>query len=503
MIKGQCGKSFSYTPLCEHLERCIGKTLGELDVSHVFNSVADVKKRTGIAGDVVEYSVLFLPKDGHSKQAPDIDVDGVNYEVKTTGLKRSKQTDRTLEAKEPVSITAVSPQKIAEEEYHSSAFWHKVAHLLFLYYFYDSRKVVPPSGYAKFPLLAYQFHEYQDFTAEEQRTLENDWQIVRDFVAFLQSNYSDYESQYPRISYELRPRLMLLDTAPKWPHNPRFRFKKSFVTTIYLRYVEKKKRQKEVLKRSKGGYESIKDIIDECSNIVNQYRGKTVEWLCGHFDITPTKELKSIAEPIIVKLFGGTRKKMNDIDLFSKVGIVGKSIVFTKSGGRTEDSKFFTIDFSEIMDVNIPFEESQFYEYFSTHKILFAIFEEPTQEAPLLKNKFLGFSLITLDEDFIQANVRPVWERVRHLVLSKELVDVPICYTRGPNKGKQKVNKNGELSSAPNFPKSAEGIVFVRGTGTDSKDKKEVVNGIRMYYQQVWIKGSYLSALVAQSPQIK
>ena len=194
---------------------------------------------------------------------------------------------------------------------------------------------------------------------------------------------------------------------------------------------------------------------------------------------------------------------MNDIDLFSKVGIVGKSIVFTKSGGRTEDSKFFTIDFSEIMDVNIPFEESQFYEYFSTHKILFAIFEEPTQEAPLLKNKFLGFSLITLDEDFIQANVRPVWERVRHLVLSKELVDVPICYTSGPNKGKQKVNKNGELSSAPNFPKSAEGIVFVRGTGTDSKDKKEVVNGIRMYYQQVWIKGSYLSALVAQSPQIK
>ena len=134
---------------------------------------------------------------------------------------------------------------------------------------------------------------------------------------------------------------------------------------------------------------------------------------------------------------------------------------------------------------------------------MFAIFEEPTQEAPLLKNKFLGFSLITLDEDFIQANVRPVWERVRHLVLSKELVDVPICYTRGPNKGKQKVNKNGELSSAPNFPKSAEGIVFVRGTGTDSKDKKEVVNGIRMCYQQVWIKGSYLSALVAQSPQIK
>lgn len=502
MIQGQKGKSFTRVPLCEHLEQCVGKTLGQLDVAHIFDSVANVKKRTGIAGDVVEYSVLLLPKDGHSKQAPDIDIDGVKYEVKTTGLKRNKQNTAILEAKEPVSITAVSPQQIVEEEYHTSAFWHKVAHLLFLYYFYDSNKVVLPFEYARFKLLTYQFHEYEDFSAEEQQTIENDWRIVRDFVVFLHNTYSDYKSQYPRISYELRPKLMLLDTAPKWPNQPRFRFKRSFVTTIYLRHVEKK-RQKEVLKRTHGKYESIQDLLDECTDIVDRYRGKTVKWLCNTLDISPKKELKSIAEPIIIKLFGGTRKKMNDIDLFSKVGITGKSIVLTKSGGRTEDTKFFTIDFDEIMDETISFEESQFYEYFSTHKILFVIFEEPDTKAPLLENQFLGFSLITLDEDFIQTNVRPVWERIRHLVLSKELIDVPICHTNGPLKGKQKVNKNGELSSAPNFPKASEGIVFVRGTGNDSRDKREVVNGIRMYHQQVWIKGAYLSSLVAQSPQIK
>ena len=154
------------------------------------------------------------------------------------------------------------------------------------------------------------------------------------------------------------------------------------------------------------------------------------------------------------------------------------------------------------MDDTLSFENSQFYEYFSTHKILFAIFEEPNKKASLLENRFRGFSLITLNEDFIQMNVRPVWEKVRHLVLSKELVDVPICYTKGPNKGEQIVNKNGVFRSAPNFPKAADGDVFVRGTGNDSSDKREVVNGIRMYYQQVWIRGEYLSRLVAQSPQI-
>lgn len=502
MIQGQNGKSFARVPLCEHLDRCVGKTLGQLDVSRIFDSVANVKKRTGIAGDVVEYSVLFLPKKEHSKQTPDIEVDEVKYEVKTTGLRQSKQNAAVLEAKEPMSITAVSPQQIVAEEYRTSAFWHKVAHLLFFYYFYDSRKAVSPSEYARFKLLTYQFHEYGDFTAEEQQAIENDWRIVRDFVAFLQGNYSDYKSQYPRISYELRPKLMLLDTAPKWPHDPRFRFKRSFVTTIYQRHAEKR-RQKEVLRRHHGQYESIQDILDECADIVNRYKGKTVKWLCDSFGIPPKKDLKSIAEPIIIKLFGGTRNKMNDVDLFSKVGIVGKSIVLTKEGGRTEDTKFFTIDFGEIADELVTFEESQFYEYFSTHKILFAIFEEPNQKASLLENRFLGFSLITLDEDFIQTNVRPVWERVRHLVLRKELADIPICYTSGLRKGEQRVNKNGVLSSAPNFPKSSEGTVFVRGTGNDSRDKKEIVNGIRMYHQQVWIKGSYLSSLVAQSSQIK
>ena len=56
----------------------------------------------------------------------------------------------------------------------------------------------------------------------------------------------------------------------------------------------------------------------------------------------------------------------------------------------------------------------------------------------------------------------------------------------------------GEVSSAPNLPKSSEGIVFVRGTGVDSSDKRECVNGIKMYCQQVWLKGSYFAERVNQ-----
>ena len=44
----------------------------------------------------------------------------------------------------------------------------------------------------------------------------------------------------------------------------------------------------------------------------------------------------------------------------------------------------------------------------------------------------------------------------------------------------------------------SKGVVFVRGTGVDSSDKRECVNGVRMYCQQVWIKGSYFAERVNQ-----
>ena len=57
--------------------------------------------------------------------------------------------------------------------------------------------------------------------------------------------------------------------------------------------------------------------------------------------------------------------------------------------------------------------------------------------------------------------------------------------------GKAVVNKSGDISSAPNFIKSKDNTVFLRGSGTDSslKNKTECVNGIKMLPQYVWMKG--------------
>ena len=90
------------------LSNVVEKTLGEADVNNVFARTITQPKITGIAGDVVERSILGYPSD--QDKNPDLIVDGIETELKTTGIRKPKQkSDLVFEAKEPMTITAVSP----------------------------------------------------------------------------------------------------------------------------------------------------------------------------------------------------------------------------------------------------------------------------------------------------------------------------------------------------------------------------------------------------------
>ena len=70
------------------LDGATNRTLGQVDVNKVFDRTIINPKITGIAGDVIEQSVLGYPSDSDSE--PDLIVDGVKTELKTTGLQRNK-----------------------------------------------------------------------------------------------------------------------------------------------------------------------------------------------------------------------------------------------------------------------------------------------------------------------------------------------------------------------------------------------------------------------------
>lgn len=476
---------YSRDDLIRRLEAYLNKTLGEADVNHVFDKTKTNPKITGIAGDVVEQSILGYSAD--NRQEPDLIVDGVRTELKTTGIRYSKKEKNKYEAKEPMSITAVSPDAIVAESFENSNFWHKLEHMLLVYYLYASAVTVTAAEYSEFPIKGYEFFEFNE---KDREILKNDWTTVRDFIINLQDEYEDYESQYPRISSELRDKLLYIDTAPKWPHPPRFRLKRSVVTGIVQEHFGKS------LEQLPGRYTSYADIDNKCHEISMKYAGKTIENLAEIFSLDGKLENKAISERLIVRMFDGQAKKLQKVELFTKIGMIAKSIALTTKGMRTEDMKLFRIDFTEVCTPDIKFEDSSFYGYFADGQMLCIVFEEPSADAKFKENKFLGFKRVVFNEDFIENTVRPVWNKIRSLIFSGELVDEVKCNNKT---GKPVINKTGTIKSAPNFPKASEGNVFVRGDSTDSTEKPEIVNGIPMYRQYIWIKGAYIAKCLTET----
>ena len=467
----------------ELLQASIGKTLFEVDKAKLFLHHEGRDKMKGIAGDIVEMSILGCNKD--SKQEPDILVDGVSTEIKTTGMIKPKKADSQYlyECKEPVSITAVSIPVIVNEEFETSNFWHKLAHMLWVYYWYNSPVTVTLSEYKDFPILGFQFYE---FSAEDKLLLRQDWLLVRDFLIVIHRDYrtqEEREAQYPRLSHELRSQLMLIDTAPKYPNNPRFRLKRSFATVIADHYFSNKSYEK--LSECISKYE---DLDKKCKQLSELYKGKTFKQIAEILNVDINLGAKNFAENAVVKMFGGHASKLNDIEDFAKIGIIAKSVPLRENGRGKEDMKLFLPNLIEWTN-ETEFEDSAIYDYFAGHHFLFIIYRYVGDEII-----FEGFKRVFFDEQFIYENVKKTWDEVRDLISNKKLrIEQQKGYSAAG-----RVNMSGSVREAPNFPKSKTNAVFVRGGATTSADKYKTleINGLKMIPQSIWLSRKVVKKLI-------
>lgn len=509
-------RCFTKAQLEEILGEVKDKTLGEVDVNHVFDKAIDNPKITGIAGMVVEQSVLGYKAD--NKKEADICVDGVMTEVKTTGLK--KLNDGKLTAKEPISITAVSINKKKgittideEKDFEDSAFYHKICNMLFVFYYYKSIEKVPASGYAKFPILGHRFHEFDEFSEEDKERLKNDWQLVHDFVVDIKQRYATEEERkqyYPNLSSILNDELMVLDTAPKYPNPPRFRFKSSFAKAFVQEWLGIEKREKLSTPITK-----FSDIDRKCHEITEKYKGLNAIELFEALGITDSNPGdKGRGEQIVIHMFGQTAKKINNISDFAKIGLIAKTVTTKADGSRKEDTKCLTIDFDEWLDINTSFEESPLYEYFNDHTFLFVVFkQDPTKNelTPSEKSKydiFCGFKRYKFTHDFVMSEGQKTWNRVRWLIFNNQLRIEPELDSKGQIRYTPKTKV---VMEAPNFPKKSdrkkkdEGYkIFLRGSGLNASDKYKTlkINGLSMLPQNFWIDGGCLLELLKDIPYL-
>jgi DNA mismatch repair protein MutH len=465
------------------LTAIIGKSLLQVDKARLFIRHEGRDKVKGIVGDIIEESVLGCKKD--SKQEPDILVDNVLTEIKTTGLVKPKKKDSpyVYECKEPVSITAVSIPVIVNEEFETSNFWHKLAHMLWVYYWYKSPITVKLEGYKDFPVLGYQFYV---FSEDDRALLRQDWLLVRDFLIVIHRDYhtqKEREEQYPRLSHELRGQLMLIDTAPKFPNNPRFRLKRAYATVIADHYFSKKHLEK--LDESISKYT---DIDRKCQLMTQKYRGKSFAQIALELGVNLNMDVKNFAESAVVKMFGGHVSKLNDIEDFAKIGIIAKSVPLKENGMGKEDMKLFLPNLIEWTRES-EFEESAIYDYFAGHHFLFIIYKHVGKDVV-----FEGFKRIFFDEKFISENVKKTWDDVRDLIINHKLrIEMKI-----DKNGNYILNKSGSFMESPNFPKKSTHKVFLRGGAATSEEKNKTleINGLKMIPQSIWLSRDEVKKLI-------
>lgn len=476
------------------LNGAMGKTLLEVDSRHLFTLFGKSNKVTGIAGDIVEQSVLGCEPD--NRQDVDIYIGDTGFEVKTTGMVISKDSKSPyrFECKEPVSITAVSIPKIVDEDFESSNFWHKLEHLLWVYYWYKSDTPVKLNGYKNFILLSFQLFEFDD---ADCLRLKHDWVLVRNFLIAINNNYhtdDERKSQYPRLSSELRGVLLVIDTAPKYPNPPRFRLKRDFATEIAgSLFLKKKKVSLEKLAKPILDYSEI-DI--KCSELNSLYSGKTFDEIANSLGVTIRRpkmtaindantikeevDVKNFAELVVLRMFGSSASRLNKIDDFVKIGLIAKSLPLKQDGKPKESMKLFTPNFNEWIEES-SFEDSFLHDYFCEHQFLFIVYQYYPDGI-----RFKGFKRIVIPDAFIYNDVRKFWTDVRSLIKEKRL-----CIDKKFRKsdGSPIMNKSGEQSEAPNFPKEKEYNVFMRGSAKESIEKLKSleINGLRMIPQEIWL----------------
>src|SRR5574344_935103 len=445
------------------LEGVKGKTLKEVDSSLQFDRTDKSKKITGIAGDVIEQSVFKYKRD--SMQECDIMIDGVLTELKTTGIRIPKSEIKNvkgkvgksynihLSAKEGISITGVTFEPTIETDFSTSHFWGKAERLLIIFYEYKSYDVVPSSNYADFPIIDYC---YNTFSEIEKQQLQNDWEIVRDY---LQGVYNEFNSQKDRneklegFTHLLRPNLLLIELVPGFKkknggsyQKPRYRLKQTFVNHIVKGHFNKEKLGSEV--RLKDTFTSFSQLDTHCHLLTNKYKGMTLAKLKHELSIDSQISIKNFNALCVLKMFKANCKRLNDISDFTKAGIIAKTITITLNGERTEDMKLQPIDFGEWTDRDIKFTDSTIYNYFCEHSFLCPIFCERGNTKlgleEIEKTTFEGFKRFSFDDDFINNQVKRMWKDSRSLIHQNKLKWEYVLDTAG-----QKIrNKSGSYRGA-------------------------------------------------------
>jgi DNA mismatch repair protein MutH len=413
---------------------------------------------------IEEHYFHYLP---NSDSKPDF-VE-VGLELKTSPLKTLKNGE--IRAKERLVLGIINFEEIVKEDFETSHFLEKNAHLLLVFYLYDK---------SIHSVLDYQIEWVIDWKLsqhlEDFRVIKQDWLKIQDKIKRgLAHELSEGDTFYIGACTK-GSSSKVKRTQPfnkELAKQRAFSIKNSYVNHILAISSENYNKQYgKIIKNlnilvNKG----IEDVVLE---LFNPYLGLNINVIAQKFGINLNSQSKDKYAQIVRSILGVGIKQ--DVAEFSKAGIEVKTVRLNPSDLPNQHMSFPKFDFIEVASETV-WEDSFFYSQLSQKFFMVFLKESEPNQYFLDKVCFWNMSQRDLDE------VKSVWAHTVRLLLRGDIV-------KGYDINNRCLN---------NFPKTTENsISHIRPHARDSKDTQplpvndKITNQTVFTKQGLWLNKKYI-----------
>ena len=455
------GRHYSEQEIQVLSKSALGLTFKEL-AERELTTVEEAKVTKGSLGGIIEEALFGIEANGESE--PDFIDAGI--ELKVTPYKINK--NKTLAAKERLVLNMIDFNTEYKNEFDTSHFLFKNKRIQIIWYLYEANKERLDFKITHEKLL-------EILLSEDIKQIEEDWYtIINKIKAGKAHEISEGDTMYlgacPKGANKEDTRTQPFSDIRAMRRA--FCFKSSYMTQLVRKYI--------------GNYEDVEKFVkdkektfDEYVNdIVNKYKGKTVDELKEMFNVTSTaKDLNGI---LVNRMFN-IKGSLGNTEEFMKANIIPRTIRIQKNGRIKESFPFPAFKYTEL--VKEEWENSKFRNILEVMKIMFFVFEEDESG----NYRFKGFKLWNMPETDIENYVKPMWLKTKEVIETGNIVK---CYDSNNNR-------------ITNFPGMQENpVCHVRPHARNAMDTfelpvKDRFTGADIYTKHCfWLNNKYIEEII-------
>ena len=380
-------------------------------------------KGKGNFGQILEK--FYFGYEPNSDAEPDFKAVGI--ELKSSPLKRLKKGE--LRSKERLVLNIINYLEVHNEDFETSSFWKKNAHLLLVFYLHDN----------DLDLLDYVIKLVDDwqYPNEDLDIIKQDWELIQLKIKEGKAHeLSEGDTFYLGACTKGATALKSLREQPFNTEKAKQRaysLKQGYVNHIIANIAQDESAvYGKILPQEKKG-KQIQSIEEIVSNRFKSYYALSPEEIEKSFDLSLNPKAKSYFANLSNAILG--LELGQKIEEFEKADIWVRTIRLKENGIPKEDISFPTFKFTEL--VEMEWENSDFKSILET-KFFFIFYQYEGKKLVLRKVKFWNMPY----SDILEAKI--VWDNMVTTLLKgkiiKELTEVGRRKTFFPKKTENRIS---------------------------------------------------------------